>query len=73
MMFLNVVTGASVLSTTNNLDQVWAIIGLADNVGREPQVPGIIEDRYSLTGKEWRFLAAAFAGYGTLHFWQHTG
>ena len=48
----------SVLSTTNDLDQVLAIIGFVDNGGREPQVPGIIEDRYGLASKEWRFLAA---------------
>ena len=49
----------SVLSNTNDLNQVGAIIGFADDGGREPQVPGIIEDRYSLASKEWRFLAAA--------------
>ena len=45
MMFLNVVMSTSVLSTINDLDQVGAIIGFADDSGREPQVPGIIEDR----------------------------
>ena len=30
-----------------------------DDGGREPQVPGVIEDRYSLAGKEWRFLFVA--------------
>ena len=55
----NVVMSTSILSTTNDLDLVWAIIGFVDDSGREPQVPGIIEDRYSLTSKEWRFLVAA--------------
>ena len=32
---------------------------LVANGGREPLVPGIIEDRYSLAGKEWRFFAAS--------------
>ena len=59
MTFLNLVMSTSVLSTTNDLDQVGTIIGFANDGGREPQVPGIIEDRYSLAGKEWRFLVAA--------------
>ena len=59
MSFLNVVMSTSVLSTTNDLDQVEAIIGFVDDGGREPQVPGIIEDRYSLASKEWGFLAVA--------------
>ena len=36
MMFLDVVMSMSLLSTTNDLDQVWAIIGFADDGGREP-------------------------------------
>ena len=44
MTFLNVVMSMSVLSTTNDLDQVGAIMGFTDDGGREPQVPGIIED-----------------------------
>ena len=59
MTFLNVVMSTPVLSTTNDLDQIGAMISFADDGGREPQVPGIIEDRYSLASKEWRFLAAA--------------
>ena len=59
MTFWSVVISTSVLSTTNDLDQVGAIVCFADDCGREPQVPGIIEDRYSLAGNEWRFLAAA--------------
>ena len=59
MMFLNVVTSTSVLTTTNDLDQVGAMISFADDGGREPKVSGVIEDRYSLAGKEWRFLVAA--------------
>ena len=51
MMFFNVVTSTSVLSTT--------IIGFANDGGREPQVPGVIEDIYGLASKEWRFLVAA--------------
>ena len=58
MMFLNVVISTFVLSTTNDLDQVGAIIGFADDGCREPQIPGIIEDRYSLASKEWRFLVS---------------
>ena len=49
----------SVLSTTNDLDQVGAIIGFVDDGGREPQVSGVIEDRYSLASKELSFLVAA--------------
>ena len=48
----------SLLSITNDLDQVGAIIGFMGEDVREPQVPGIIEDRYSLPGEEWRFLVA---------------
>ena len=59
MMSLNMVMSMSVLSTTNDMDQVEAIVGFADDGGREPQVPGTIEDRYSLASKEWRFLVAA--------------
>ena len=58
-MFSNLVMSTSVLSTTNDLDQVGAMISFADDGGREPQVPGVIEDRYSLAGKEWRFLVAS--------------
>ena len=58
MMLLNVVISMSVLSTTNDLDQVAAIISFVDDGGWEPLVPGVIEDRYSLAGKEWRFLVA---------------
>ena len=58
-MFSNVVTSTSVLSTTNDLDQVGAMISFVDDGGREPQVPGVIEDRYSLASKEWRFPVAA--------------
>ena len=47
MMFSNVVMSMSVLSTTNDMDQVGAIFGFADDGGRKPHVPGIIEDRYS--------------------------
>ena len=42
------VMSISVLSTTNNLDQVGAITGFVDDGGWEPQFPGIIEDRYCL-------------------------
>ena len=59
MMFSNVVMSMSVLPTTNDLDQVGDIIGFVDDGSREPQVPGFIEDRYSLASKEWRFLVAA--------------
>ena len=58
MTFSNVVTSMSVLSITNNLDQVEAMTGFADDGGREPQVPGVIEDRHHLASKEWRFLVA---------------
>ena len=58
MMFSNVVMSTSVLSTTNDLDQVGAMISFADNGGREPQVPGVIEGRYGLASKEWRNLEA---------------
>ena len=59
MIFLNVIMSTSVLSTTNDLYQVGATGSFADDVGREPQVPGVIEDRYGLASKEWRFLVAA--------------
>ena len=49
----------SVPSTTNDLDQIGAIIGFVEHDGRKPQDPGIIKDGYSLASKEWRFLAAA--------------
>ena len=49
----------SVLSTTNDLDQVGAMISFANDGGREPQVPGVTGDRYNLACNEWRFLAAA--------------
>ena len=58
MTFSNVVMSMSVLSTTNDFDQVGSI-SFADDGGREPEVSGVIEDRYSLAGKEWRFLVAA--------------
>ena len=58
MTFSNVVMSMSIPSTTNDLDQVGAIFGFADDGGREPQGPGIIEDRYSVASEEWRFLAA---------------
>ena len=35
------------------------LLALQLMVGREPQVPGVIEDRYGLASKEWRFLVAA--------------
>ena len=66
MMSSNVVMSISVLSTTSDLDQVGAIIGFADDGGREPHVSGFIEDRYGLTSKEWRFLAATSLVMGTL-------
>ena len=59
MTFSNVVMSMSVLSTINDLDQMGVIVGFVDDGGREPQVPGIIEDRYSLASKEWRFFVAA--------------
>ena len=59
MTFSNVVMSMSVLSTTNDLDEVGAIIVFAYDGGRELQVPGVTEDRYSLASKEWRFLPAA--------------
>ena len=66
MMFLNVVMSTSVLATTNNLDQVGAIVGFVDDSCREPQVPGIIEDRYGLAGKEWWFLQPHWSWYPAL-------
>ena len=59
MMFSNVDLSTSLLSTTNDFDQIGAIVGFADDSSRKPQVPGIIEDRYGLASKEWKFLAAA--------------
>ena len=48
MMLSNVVTSMSVVSTTNDLDQVGAIFGFVGDDGKEPCVPGVIEDRYVL-------------------------
>ena len=59
MTFLNVVMSMSVVSTTNDLDHVGAMISFADDGGREPHVPGVIEDRYGLVSKEWKFLVPA--------------
>ena len=59
MTFSNVVTSTSVLSTTSDLDQEGVMISFVDDGGREPQVPGVIQDRYGLASKEWRFLVAA--------------
>ena len=69
MMFSNVVMNKSVLSSANDLDQVGASIGFADNGGRELQVPGVTEDRYDLAGKEcflqqphWSWYSALLSG-----------
>ena len=43
MTFSNVVTSTSVLFTTNDFDLVGPIICFADDGGKEPQVPGVIE------------------------------
>ena len=59
MTFSNVVTSTSVLSTTNDLNQVGAMISFGDDGGRDLQVPGLTEDRCGSAGKEWRFLAVA--------------
>ena len=59
MMFSNVGMSTYVLSTTNDSDQVGAMISFADDGGRKPQVPGVTEDRYCLASKEWRFLVTA--------------
>ena len=44
------------------------MISFSDDGGREPQVLGIIEDRYRLSYKEWRLLPASslVMVYGTL-------
>ena len=61
MMFMNVVVGTLVLSSTSDFYQVWAIAGFMEDSGREPQALCIIEDRDSLSSKEWGSLYAASA------------
>ena len=73
MALLNVVMSTPVLFTTNDLHQVGAIIGFVDDGDREPQVPGIIEDRYSLDGKRIEVSCGSLTGHGTLHSGQHFG
>ena len=41
-------------------------LGFADDGGREPQVPGVIEDRYSMAGKEMEVSCGNLTGHGTL-------
>ena len=45
MMFMDVIMCMSVLASPNDLDQVWAMAGLANDCGSEPEGLGIIEYR----------------------------
>ena len=56
--FRNVVSCSSVLSSTNDFDDVWAMTGCMYNSGREPQCPVIVDYRHGLSCIEWGFLAA---------------
>ena len=58
VMLTCVVVGTLILSTTNDLENVWSIVYCMDDSGREPQASGIIENRYRLSGKQWDFLSA---------------
>ena len=58
VMLANVVVGTSVLSTTDDLDNVRSMVCCVDDGGREPKVSGIIENRDSLSGKQQGFLLA---------------
>ena len=54
--FINVIIGTLVLSSIYDFYWLWAIAGFMHDSGGEPQVPGIIEDRDSLSNKEWEFF-----------------
>ena len=56
--FTNVVLCSSVLSSTNDFDNVWAMIGCTYYSGREPQCPVIVDYRNRLSCIEWGFPAA---------------
>ena len=64
---MNVATGMSVLSSTNDLYYVWAMGDFMDDSGKEAQVPGIIEDRDSQSSIEWGlFLQLQQSWYAAL-------
>ena len=54
----NVVSCLPVFSSTNNFDDVGAMISCMYYSGREPLCPVIVYYRISLSCKEWGFLAA---------------
>ena len=56
--FTNVVSCSPVLSSTNDFDDVWAMIGCTYYSGREPQCPVIVNYRNRLSCIEWGFPAA---------------
>ena len=58
VMFTNVVSCSPILSSTNDFDNVWAMIGCTYNSGREPQCPVIVDYRNRLSCIEWGFPAA---------------
>ena len=55
---MNVVVGMLILSTTDDLDDVQSMVCGVDDGRREPQVPGIIENRYGLSDKQQGLLLA---------------
>ena len=58
VMFMNVVSCLSILSSTNDFDDVGAMIGCTYYSGREPQCPVIVNYRNRLSCIEWGFPAA---------------
>ena len=58
VMFTNVISCSSLLSSTNNFDDVWAMISCTYYSGREPQCPVIVDYRNRLSCIEWGFPAA---------------
>ena len=58
MTFTNVVLCSSVLGSTNDFDNVRAMISCMYYSGRGPQCPVIVDYRNRLSCIEWGFLAA---------------
>ena len=56
--FTNVIVSMSVLPSSNDLNQVWAMLGLMNDCGWEPEGLGIIEYGDSLPCIEWGLLLA---------------
>ena len=58
MTFTNVVSCSSVLCSTNDFDDVGAMISCTYYSGREPQCPVIVDYRNRLSCIEWGFPVA---------------